>query len=483
MKALTKANIHNRFDIEVRDAKTNKLKIKGQAENIILNRMYSRLVEFESYFDNIVFGRGTGTPEPTRTSLFDRIDRKRATTEEVVRDFPVSSWTKSIRLEADEYVGESITEVGISNLNVSVNTHALIKDAEGNLLTINKTDIDIITIYATVFIELDNTNPEIDFFQRGNNNRLISYLTGDDFSDPRLIIGNIGENTQTGDVGNYIYSRRLTRTSDEQNRKVTFSTRLNTDEGNYDIYEVALSDLCRASLINSTKWQPFRLEEQNIGVGDGETTEFDLKRYDIFDVDIRVDGQKAENITLNNIESGSYREKLPLWKALDLSLNPNNLNIFSSPFNGKPEYAELLPTTVVKVDPSKIVGKTLEFVLEGEYFFSARRAYVYVDGSNDGEEFEQIYSASDGGWDPSTYTYTIEEPYEYLRFRFSGHDSSTSTIHSVRMLNENYKTPTVVFDTPPSEGAAITADYTVPYIPKTEDYVLDVSFEIQFGEG
>ena len=51
----------------------------------------------------------------------------------------------------------------------------------------------------------------------------------------------------------------------------------------------------------------------------------------------------------------------------------------------------------------------------------------------------------------------------------------------------------VTFNTAPSSGVAITADYryectitadySVPYFPKSEDYVLDVGFEIQFGEG
>ena len=37
------SKIHNRFEIEVRDARTGEIKQRGQAENIILNRMYERL--------------------------------------------------------------------------------------------------------------------------------------------------------------------------------------------------------------------------------------------------------------------------------------------------------------------------------------------------------------------------------------------------------------------------------------------------------
>ena len=41
----------------------------------------------------------------------------------------------------------------------------------------------------------------------------------------------------------------------------------------------------------------------------------------------------------------------------------------------------------------------------------------------------------------------------------------------------------ITFSTPPSKGATVTATYHTPYIHKTKDYVLDVGFSIQFGEG
>ena len=41
----------------------------------------------------------------------------------------------------------------------------------------------------------------------------------------------------------------------------------------------------------------------------------------------------------------------------------------------------------------------------------------------------------------------------------------------------------ITFDTPPTLGDVITADYTVDGVHKTDQYVIDISFEIQFGEG
>jgi hypothetical protein len=60
----------------------------------------------------------------------------------------------------------------------------------------------------------------------------------------------------------------------------------------------------------------------------------------------------------------------------------------------------------------------------------------------------------------------------------ASYNSPYFTVH-----NSEKTLKTIVFDTPPPEGVSITADYTVPYIPKSKDYVLDVTAEIQFAEG
>ena len=42
-------SIHNRFDIVSRDIRTGEIQ-KAQAENIVLDRIYSRLCNFQSHF-------------------------------------------------------------------------------------------------------------------------------------------------------------------------------------------------------------------------------------------------------------------------------------------------------------------------------------------------------------------------------------------------------------------------------------------------
>lgn len=70
-------------------------------------------------------------------------------------------------------MGATITEVGISDTTNAINTHALITDAEGNPLSITKTDIDVVVIYATVFIEFKNKSANTIFYDFPTGNYLL----------------------------------------------------------------------------------------------------------------------------------------------------------------------------------------------------------------------------------------------------------------------------------------------------------------------
>ena len=120
---------------------------------------YNRETGFISYLS---IGQGTGTPKKTDTSLFkvlwdvtpsllseaNIINRHYATEEdpntylEIIGKFKVPA--------TSQYVG-TITELGIG-YNTQLLTHALIRNAEGNPISINKTDIDVLFIEITLKI-------------------------------------------------------------------------------------------------------------------------------------------------------------------------------------------------------------------------------------------------------------------------------------------------------------------------------------------
>ena len=176
-----KANVklHNRFDIEVRGL-DGELKQTAQAENIVLDSMWTRLCNGYTYFGNIHYGSGTGILSASRTSLFTHKGTATATTEEIIRGVPNTSWKRKIVLAPETAVGVNITEVGIAYDSSSSNlvTHAMLKDSEGNQISIEKTNTDVVTIYATVYITITNSIEELRLMGLPNSNYLINYLTG-----------------------------------------------------------------------------------------------------------------------------------------------------------------------------------------------------------------------------------------------------------------------------------------------------------------
>ncbi len=437
-------NFHNRFDIEVRDAKTGELKQKGQAENIVLDRMYERLCNFNSYFNYIHFGQGTGILEPSRELLFDELGYKSAETEETIKDFPISKWTRKIVLNPEEYVGESITEVGISDTYSStksksyINTHALIKDAEGNPLSIEKTDIDVVIIYATVFIELQDRSENIYFTNLPNNNDLLNYLLGG--SSPSDYI-RLGKKWTKGDMldGNIISSKSANLSSNLSNKKASLNTRFGITEGNGNIAEIEAFNSFNMTLPEINVFERYELKDIQLGVGNGVNKCFVIPNIRAENIVVKVDNVVNNDIAMQNYNNANF-------KVQDLiGVGINGLGVTISPD-----------------------GDTIVTASYSSPYFTVHRL------NTDTGEYEKVQDLIGVGSEGRGVTISPDGD----TIVTASESSPYFTIHN---FEKTFKT--IIFTTPPPEGAVITADYIVPYIPKTEDYVLDVTAEIQFGEG
>lgn len=159
IKAKINSSIHNRFDIEVVDAKSGEVKQKAYAENVICSQLWSKLLSTSyAYFSYIHYGTGTGTPNSSDTSLFTFLGYGSISesTEVVTSDYSncVFSARRQITLSETTAVGSILTEVGIASGTTASTlcTHAMLKDMNGNQISITKTNTDIINIYATIYI-------------------------------------------------------------------------------------------------------------------------------------------------------------------------------------------------------------------------------------------------------------------------------------------------------------------------------------------
>ena len=431
--------IHNRFDIEVRDSITGELKQTAQAENILLNSIYTRLCGGSTYFVNIHFGTGTGTPVPTGTSLFTHLGTKTAVNEEVLKTFPVSSWKRKIVLAPEEFVGQTITEVGIAwgSSSSALMTHAMIKDAEGNPISITKTALDVVTIYATVYVTFD-TSTQLEWLGTGNNtNTLINYLIG-------------GSSSPTGSFGllpiPWAFARlgstpNATWTADVTNKKrKTNIPRFDINTANGNALALEFTNLFQLSFPATGIHTGRAYTDVPLGVGNGTEDTFALPSQNLIAGTLvaKVDGVVTTNFTLieNNIFGDQGIPNIPAY-GYSVSLNSDG--------------------TVLAIGSSSTGARLKVWDWSGVAWIERAQApNIPAYGLS-------VSLNSDG---------TV------LAI------GSSSTAPYLKVYTNKFITETSVkFNTPPATDAVLTANYTVKGVHKTTNQVIDASFAIQFGEG
>lgn len=313
--------IHNRFDIEVKDIRTGEIVQKGYAENIVLDSMYVTLTEMglAGWWLSIHYGRGTGTLEPTRTSLFSKIGYIRKTAvEKIYNTPPLASYSKcKIAITPSTAVGEIITEVGLGT-DDTIYTHALIKDAEGNLLSIGpKTATQEITIYATVFAELIIPDGMV-LNTQNNENLLLETLLGNKggfyysyylntrvYADKSPLI--VNAYNRTNQLGSKV-NMKWVKAGD---RKISSQRiRFETSNGNGKIWSMLTGQSDGTSTPNmgryfqilfpNSMWTGYKFTGKDIGIGDGTKTKFILPWSDINttkEYNIYIDGALKTEVT------------------------------------------------------------------------------------------------------------------------------------------------------------------------------------------
>lgn len=290
--------VHNRFDFVITDVETGQIDkayaaLKPMAENIVLDRMYTRLTAFSTFFTNIVYGDGTGALSAARTTLFNRVGSKAAADESVVRSYPLSTWTRKIRLDVNDNNGMFLREVGISDDTTLINTHALITDSEGNPIEIEKTALKVIDIYATVYVELYDVDSGLQFFSNG----LRDYLTGG--SAPTGNIMGVAL-TSTDDFTATGQTKTGTRTVNAAAKSVTLQAEFGVADWNKDIRYIAWTSVgIRCKIPRTGVFSGIQLNNINVGTADGVKTTFNLPNQEVTGIVMKVDGVQNDNWTQN----------------------------------------------------------------------------------------------------------------------------------------------------------------------------------------
>lgn len=507
MKSTHEFNIHNRFDIEVQDSRTGKVRQKAQAENIVLNALWSWLCSsnFNSaWFSNIAYGTGSGTLAATRTTLFTFLAAKATGTPTVTFDF-ANGWCsarRAIVLSETEHVGAVLSELGISTSTSTgfMRTHAMLKDMNGNPVTITKTAYDIITIYATVYVrfpanaqfdsgKISAFTPVPSLYGKEVLYRLMGlgpFVGASSFSlrfferaMPGCIDAGEYENCwQTG--ASAIIA--ATPTYDAANKRVSFYARLpvGSANGNYGIQSVALSSpssnntsapSLNADLLDSTAFAGTTLNGEAIGTGNGATVDFKTKFPLVrTGAKIYVDGIEQTSGVTVDYNAPSDNELTPYLRIIRID-NPVETDVYDTLSPGQSR------------DWSMTGGQDF-VVFENPHYatYGIYSAYLSLrlglQASDDGITWETALDNSNTAHGVRV----IPAGYRNKRYwRWY-----TTSAYGYRQMAYAFITTghpgNIHFAVAPANGAVITADYQTPVAGKDVNHVFDYTFILQLGE-
>ena len=500
------AKIHNRFDIEVIDSSTGKIKQKAYAENVICKGLWDCLAlgnsSSSAYNQYIAYGSGSGTPASNDAALFSLISTvtpaKNDDVQNVDLSLGVASLTRKGILSEQTAVGSTITEVGIMGAG-KLATHAMLKDMNGNSISIQKTSTDIINIYSTVYI---HWNPDgyngIKVTGKYDANiycgqyktcYFIGWLMGtfySYYSPESQIPTNLSLNTRydyiplksdgtenfSGSSGTAFFG--LSNSVDATNKKITLtSTRIPASScNNNGIGYLVISqnsgnwpiDRCDF-LIDVSKWFPGTdIVGESIGTGDGVTTSFKTKFPYPTNAKVYVNGVETA-ATVNKEPNTTVLHQF--MKQISPSSTENNiLDVFGSCFYSG-DARILVPANTDLYLYNELAGKA---GIKSYYVGSGIDIYV----SDDLSTWTQVGKAA---WRYGTFT--IPEQYQKSKFFKFVAKSSGVTVEQIIVTGD---AANIVFATAQATGAVITSDYHTPVIAKDVNHVFDFSMTIQLGE-
>ena len=479
------ASIHNRFDVEVVDSKTGEVKQEAQAFNTVCSNLWSRIFAKSTYFNYIHYGTGSGTPSASDTSLFTYLGNASATYQTYGLNYSAGVFyvKKYIQLSASTAVGKTLTEVGIaySTSTTSLCTHALLRDMNGNPISIQKTDTDVINIYATVYVHF---NP------KGYDNGTITLLCFNNSITcffPAFLAGHVSYPLTWGAAGagisnsnSAVFSpplevrKSVTTTADEASKTFTLKMgRLETSDVSSKGFDYIFLYASQGSNYNNggipsvivspggSKFPYSEVASEAVGTGDGVTTDFSLGFPWAHDLKVYIDGVETSEFTVDYAPVRTAYAEYFIHPLLPGSTPEGHLRHFGT-------YSQGLSSCLY-------YNRCWEIGLKSVYATKSTGEY------NDG-----VYASNDlNNWvkvDSVSTLSTVLIPEEYRHHKYWRFYPGTTSPASVFTLDGAYSGKALHFNTAPPSGAVITADYKSDCFAKDSNHVFDFSLVIQLGE-
>ena len=421
-------------------------------------------------------------------------------------------------LNPEEEVGTVFTEVGVAFGSTSTNlvTHAAIADAEGNLITLTKTSTQVLTIYATIYIELgaEMYGGKLKWAGMPDNNVLLNYLTGSSFPTVQWYVGQnpgprftgqgfITIDTPLGNSGSITPANWV---KDAANKKVTTpdpsavgGPRIGTAAGNGHVAEFGLGSsnttpVFSAVLPISGVFAGQTVTGVTVGVGDGEVTKFTLpaRNIDTSTIAAQVEGTPTSvtSAQLAFLQAQVAPATMPGNSVRTCAWHTIGTDTYLAVGS---ETSDATKFTWYKLIDGALVAQTAPATMPGNSVYSCAwhtigtDAYLAVgSATTDATRFTR-YKLTDGALVAQTAPATM--PGNSVR-TCAWHTIGTDTYLAVgsgisdatrfRLYKDLSNITEITFA--PAPTGTITADYTVLGMHKTSSYVIDLQCSIQYGE-
>jgi len=170
-----KFNLHNKYEITIGDK-------KYVAYNTLLNTIYNKISNLEQYTSHIALGTGLSEKTTLDTKLSNYLMSFKASTEEIQCDPSKDVLFIKKVVSIDESYSEtfSFSELGITdtgNFDPIIFNHVLLKNKDGEPISITRNQGDALEIKVTIYIELNSESKNL--FIQGEN-ELIKSLLGEE---------------------------------------------------------------------------------------------------------------------------------------------------------------------------------------------------------------------------------------------------------------------------------------------------------------
>jgi len=563
MEGKINTNIKGLYHVQLRDSITGKIKYDNTFHNMLVCNGLGSMTNHNGVrggwevVNGLYVGTGTTEPNFSNTGLASLLWSASATSVNFVtsNDGYTQKSTKTFSFPAtSSYVSNSISEAGLfyqwrwssesggaSQRYPYMVTRCLFTDSEGHSITIAKTDLDILDITVEIEITLNSSNENI--FKMYPNQRkvlsnIMSPITGNQgayeafgklslfkFDEDRNGIHPNGSNPNI-DFGAYSVNNGLAfGTSIDNTTKTATLTHSNvripsTSITSETYYRGLGFGVYGIFMFPSSEFTPYDITEIEIGVGDGESTEF-LNPLSYFLEDsqkIYIDEVEVPDTDYTINHMGNVNKKFevsqnikPLTATSDILYNDSIWGEYTGevasmfkPTTTSRKVISKFDTTLecfgINSDNPAILdfgeAKTFNFIQGynikllrkaksgGAYSQTTSTATIYVDSSDNGTDWDEVTSVNISSNSIfKDFDESVTARYWRIRTNLAAEDTTYYNVLCIR--SDNYTSdcgialgncdPMIVFDTAPADGAVITMSVKMDIIMKNSNFVVDLA--------